>query len=147
MNLKKQIRQWLMLENPFISQYLTPFADLILRLVASGMMMTHGYNKLMRYSSVASSFPDPIGLGPVFTMILAILTEFFLPIFIILGLFTRWAALGTFVTMMVAGVVYHFEDPFVKKELALLYALVFFVLFLKGSGKWSLDSWIKKRWF
>jgi putative oxidoreductase len=41
--------------------------------------------------------------------------------------------------MAVAVFFAHAGDPFARKELALLYLLIFSVIFILGAGKYSLD--------
>lgn len=119
-------------------------SSLSLRVFSSSLIMIHGYGKLANYTNLSTVFPDPIGLGSECTLILAIFTEFILGIALLLGLFTRLAALGIFSTMCVAALIVHQADPFMKKELAILYALVFLSLMLQGGRRWSLDYYIKK---
>jgi putative oxidoreductase len=58
---------------------------------------------------------------------------------IALGLLTRpWAVLGA-ITMLVAGIIRHADDPFGKKELALVYFVMLALLFMLGPGRLSLD--------
>jgi putative oxidoreductase len=46
--------------------------------------------------------------------------------------------------MLIAAFVVHFEDPFGKKELAILYLLGFVLVMLFGPGKYSIDYYKKK---
>jgi putative oxidoreductase len=47
--------------------------------------------------------------------------------------------------MAVAAFIAHGDDPFSRKELALFYMVVYVVLLLTGSGKYSADSLISKK--
>lgn len=116
-------------------------ALLILRISAGSMMLfMHGLGKLQNFSTLSDSFPDPIGLGSTFSLCLAIFAELFCSAAVILGLKTRFAAVPLLITMLVAGFIIHADDPWSKKELALLYATSFAVLAIIGGGKFSLDS-------
>jgi putative oxidoreductase len=42
--------------------------------------------------------------------------------------------------MLVAAFIVHLDDPFKRKELALLYLVGFLVVLLMGPGKYSLDK-------
>ena len=97
---------------------------LVLR-VGAGLMMAfaHGWGKMIKFQEIAPRFPDPIGLGSHFSLGLAVFAEFFCSLLVVVGLFTRFAALNVVVTMLVAAFVIHAADPFAKKELALLYLL------------------------
>jgi putative oxidoreductase len=119
---------------------------LILRLGAGGFMLFgHGLQKLLSYSEMSAKFPDPIGLGSELSLILAIFAEFLCSALVMLGLVTRLAALPVCATMFVAAFLVHVDDPFAKKELALLYLVVFVFLALAGGGSFSLDSVIRRR--
>ena len=112
---------------------------LILRLTFSGMMLTHGIPKLLNLIQGDIEFGDPIGLGPTFSLILAVIGEAICPILIIFGIKTRIAAIPTIITMAVAAFIVHGSDPLGRKELALLYLFAFTVIALLGSGRFSLD--------
>ncbi len=85
-------------------------------------MLTHGYPKLMMLlDGRAESFPDPLGVGSLISLILAILTEVVASVFLILGLFTRFSAIALMITMVVAVFIVHSGDAFgnMEKSLAL----------------------------
>lgn len=116
----------------------------ILRVGAALMMLTHGWDKLSNYNAKLLSFSDPLGIGSALSLQLAIFAEFFCAIFLAFGLLTRLSLVPLMITMMVAGFVAHAADPFPTKEKAFLFLLIFFVLFLLGPGKYSVDGQIKK---
>jgi putative oxidoreductase len=47
--------------------------------------------------------------------------------------------------MAVAALIVHAGDPFKQKELALMYLVLYIVLFFIGSGKYSIDYFISKK--
>lgn len=113
---------------------------LLVRLCIGPFMLTHGIPKLMRFfGDDQVSFSDPVGLGMIPSLVLAIFAEVFCSVLLTLGLFTRWAALPLIVTMSVAALVVHLDDGFGSMEMALLYLLVYLFLFAAGPGKYSLD--------
>lgn len=112
----------------------------VLRIGASAMMLSHGIPKIERLFSETIEFADPLRLGVTVSLILVIIGEVIAPIFIIIGYKTKLAAIPAFITMLIAGLVYHFDDPFGTKEKALLYALIFIVVFLAGPGKYAIDK-------
>jgi len=115
-------------------------AILLVRVTVGLGMLTHGWPKLNRLLEGGEiSFGDPIGLGPVLSLILTVFAEFLCSIFIILGLGTRLASIPLIITMAVAAFVVHGPDPFQRKETAILYLVFYIVLFLVGSRKYSLD--------
>jgi putative oxidoreductase len=114
---------------------------LILRVVAGGMILLgHGWPKLMRFSDLSSRFPDPLGLGSTtLSLSLVLLAEVFCAVAVILGFATRLVAIPLVITMLVAAFIIHADDPWQKKEFALLYALPFLTLICTGPGKFSVD--------
>lgn len=120
---------------------------LILRLGTGGLMLTHGYPKLLRlFGGEDIAFADPIGLGQGTTLALAVFAEFICAILVIIGLGTRLAVIPLIITMFTAAFVIHAADPFQRKELALIYLVIFTVLLITGAGKHALDyHWLKKK--
>lgn len=113
---------------------------LIFRLGISALMLTHGYPKLVRFfGSEEITFGDPLGLGQVTSFFLAVFAEFVCSILVILGLGTRLAVIPLIITMAVAALIVHSDDPFMRQELPLLYLTGYILLFFTGSGKFSLD--------
>ena len=85
-------------------------------------------------------FGDPIGLGPEVSLVLVAFAEAICGLLVILGLGTRWACIPLIIAMFVAAFVAHAADPFGTKEKPLLFLIIFVVLLLTGSGKYSMDS-------
>ncbi|MGX1930014.1 DoxX family protein [Flagellimonas sp. 2504JD4-2] len=112
----------------------------LLRIVPSALLMTHGYPKLQKLISGDTEWLNPIGIGQAPSLFLAMLGEFICPILIIIGFKTRWAAIPSAITMFVAAFIHHASDPLGKKELALVYFVVFVVIYLLGPGKYSVDK-------
>ena len=114
---------------------------LILRVVAGGMILLgHGWPKLMRFSDLSSRFPDPLGLGSTtLSLSLVLFAEVFCAAAVILGFATRLVAIPLVFAMLVAAFIIHADDPWQKKEFALLYALPFLTLICTGPGKFSVD--------
>ena len=83
-------------------------------------------------------------MGPKFSLMLTIFAEFFCSILIVLGLFTRYAAIPLLITMIVAVFVIHAEDEIGDKEMAIIYLAVYVILILNGAGKFSVDKFISK---
>lgn len=114
---------------------------LVLRAGSGGIMLiAHGWSKLMRFSDLSDSFSDPLGLGPLPSLVLTIFAEAICSALLVLGLFTRAAALPLLITMLVAAFVVHGDSPFGKKELALMFALSYAAVFALGPGRFSIDA-------
>lgn len=116
----------------------------MLRIGTALMMLTHGWAKISDFTGYLAKFSDPIGLGPAVSLQLAIFAEFFCAILLALGFLTRLSLIPMMFTMLVAGLIAHAGDPFSSKEKALLFLLVFVVLFLLGPGKYSVDAHIRE---
>jgi putative oxidoreductase len=116
---------------------------LALRLGGS-LMLLHGWPKMMNYSEYAAKFPDPIGLGPDFSLILTVFAEVFCTVFIALGLFTRFAAIPLIITMLVAALIVHSGDPIGDREASIGYFLLYTAIFFLGAGRYSLDNAFRK---
>lgn len=124
----------------------TDIALLLLRLGVSGMMLTHGIPKLIRlFGSGPIQFGDPIGIGVEASLTLTVFSEVICSVLILVGLGTRLASIPLIITMAVAFFIVHAAHAFERKELALFYLIVYIVLLLTGSGKYSLDHYLLKR--
>lgn len=125
----------------------TDLALLILRLVFGlAMVYGHGWGKLMRFfGDDPLKFGDPIGIGPVPSLVLVTLAEFLCAVLLTFGLFTRWALIPLIIAMAVACFVAHGGDPFGKMEKSLLYLSVYIALFFTGPGWYSLDRMLFKK--
>jgi len=118
---------------------------LLFRVTVGASMLTHGIPKLQTLLTAPEiQFPDPLGVGPVASMALAVTAEALCSVALILGLLTRLALLPLMFTMGMAFFVIHSGDPFSARELAALYFLVFSTLWVTGPGKWSLDALISR---
>jgi len=117
---------------------------LVLRFIPSIMMIyNHGWSKITagyeKWERLGAALTDFIGLEflNVFFGFMAALSESVGMIFLVVGLFTRPAALLLSFTMFVASVNHIVDGEF--PELAILYLLIMLVLFICGPGKLSLD--------
>ena len=115
-------------------------ALLILRVVFAGSMLYgHGLSKFNKLIEGDFSFANPIGIGEAPTLILAVISEFVAPIFILIGYKTKFFSFFPAATMFVAAFIVHMGDPFGRVEKALLFLAVFVILMLTGPGKYSID--------
>lgn len=120
-------------------------ALLVIRLGAGGMMLTHGIPKIGRlFGEGPIRFADPFGLGPEISLVLAIFGEVFCAILVMVGFKSRLATIPLILTMLTAAFYAHWNDPFGKKELPLLYVCVFLGILAFGAGKYALDAFKKK---
>ena len=112
---------------------------LVLRLSAA-LLMVHGWGKLMKLIDGDTVFADPIGIGPLPSLILATFAEFFCALAVLVGFKTRWAAIPPLIAMLVAAFIHHASDPWRTKELAVAYAVIFLALVFTGGGQYSVDA-------
>lgn len=86
--------------------------------------------------------PDLFGIGKAPTLALATFGELVCATLVVLGLFTRFAALCVCITMAVAlSMVHKFQFAGAQSgEMAFVYLGAFFVLVLAGGGKFSVDA-------
>lgn len=119
---------------------------LILRLTTGiTMLVAHGLPKLERLmGSDEITFPDPIGVGTVASLSLAVFAEVFCSGLLILGWYTRIALVPLIITMGFAFFDIHIADEFSRMEKSMLYGLMYLVLFLSGPGKYSVDGRFRK---
>jgi putative oxidoreductase len=129
-----------------MSSKLNDLGLLWLRVLTGAGLMVHGYQKVFQggvpglAKMVASfGFPQP----EVFAWAAA-LSEFAGGLFIILGLYTRLAALFAFITMSVAAFIALKAKPFETRELALAYWTLSGTLVFLGGGSISLSSKLGK---
>jgi len=119
------------------------FALLVLRLwIGMQMLLLHGTDKLMNFTTAVPDFPDPLGIGRTASLVLAVFAEVFASLLLVLGLFTRFSALVLIINMTVAFVCVHKGALSGEHsgELAFLYLLAYVVIFLAGPGRVSADK-------
>jgi len=119
-------------------------AMLFLRLAFGILMMNHGYQKLLHFADKQHSFMNFLGMGSTLSLALVIFAEFFCALFIMLGLFTRLAAIPLIIATCVMIFKVHNGDVFGDGETTALYLTGFLVLLLVGPGRVSVDSMIGK---
>ncbi len=117
---------------------------LVLRVVfAASLIGAHGWGKLTRLVE-GGGFPDPLGIGSQASLGLAVFAEVFCALLVLLGIAARPAAAVLVVLFVVAFFVVHGDDPFAKKELALVYLAAFATVLLTGPGRYSLGRLFRR---
>lgn len=121
----------------------TDLALLVLRLwIGGSMFVLHGWSKLTGFGEKSEKFLNLFGIGSAATLGLAIFGEVVCSVLLFFGLFTRFAALAGIMTMIVAFVIAHkavLSGPG-NGEMAFIYLSTYFVLFIAGPGRFSIDA-------
>ena len=120
------------------------FALLLLRLSLGGLMIPHGYQKLMNFAAKSSGFTDPFHIGGPASMGLTIFAEFFCAIFILVGFATRFSCIPLIIAMAVAVFHAHKGQILGDAETATLFMMGYTALLFAGPGKFSVDRLIGK---
>lgn len=121
---------------------------LLLRLTFGGLMLLHGYPKLVKLFSQPLSeitFADPLGLSPAISLILTVLAEFLCAIFVLVGFRTRLATFPLIFTMAIAALVVHAGDSLKDREMALLYLSGYITIAILEGGKYTVDTLMGKK--
>ncbi len=127
-------------------------AVVILRVVVGTVFIAHGSQKVLGafggygLEATVGYFAKNLGI-PVFFGYLASFTEFFGGIFVLIGFLTRPAALGIFITMVVAFTVHLPAGFFLPNGFEFTFVLGFIALIvlLFGAGELSLDNYLYKK--
>jgi putative oxidoreductase len=129
------------------------FGLLAVRLALAVVFMAHGGQKLFGWFggpglSGAVQFMGSMGI-PAFFAYLAVFTEFFGGLALLVGLFSRLASLGLFITMIVATVKVHLANGFFLSgpdgktgfEYNLVLLLISLAVILTGPGRLAVGDW------
>lgn len=117
---------------------------LVVRVFFGVLFFTHGVEKLYNFNELSLTYPSVLGFGSYMTLMVTIFCEFCCSLFLISGLLERVMVLPMIVAMGVAFFDIH-DAILPEGELALIYMIVFLVLFLTGPGRYSLDYLIDMR--
>ena len=120
------------------------FLILVVRVFFGVLFFTHGLDKLMNFNSIVGTYPDVLGFGSYMTLMVSIFCEFCCSLFLIAGLLVRIMTVPMIISMGVAFFDVH-DAMMPEGELALIYFIVFIILFLTGPGKYSVDYLIDKK--
>ena len=117
-------------------------ALLFLRITLGGALVAlHGWGKFTAFPALVSDFPDPLGLGRHFTLIVTVAAELFLGLMLMAGILTRLVSALLIIFMLVIFFRVHggaVSAP--GAELSLLYVFGLGALLLAGGGSFSADE-------
>lgn len=124
----------------------TGIALLVARIGIAVLMLTHGIPKLMMlFSGAPVQFPPVMGMSAELSLGLTVFAEVLCSVFLLTGFATRLATIPLIITMLVAVLYIHAADPLARQEPALQYLLVYIVLLILGSGKFSIDYLLQRK--
>ena len=126
---------------------------LIARILVGWLFWTNGWAKLMNMQGAVNYLTSLRVPNPGFWAWPAMLGELAIGVALILGIATRYAALFTFVYLIIATALAHryWEYPAAQvgaqyahfcKNLGLMGATL--LLYLEGAGRFSLDAWLRR---
>ena len=102
------------------------------------LFFIHGVDKMMNFSTLSETFPSVLGFGSYMSLMVAIFCEFCCSLFLIAGLLQRLILIPMIISMGVAFFDVH-DALLPGGELALIYLVVFIILFFTGPGRYSID--------
>jgi putative oxidoreductase len=130
------------------SEILAPLFDLGLRLMLAEVFFKSGLTKIKNWDSTLYLFSDvyqvPL-LNPEFAAYLGTGAELVLPVLLVLGLFTRFAAAGLFILNGVAVISYYSELSEAGLNQHIYWGLLLLVLLLLSNKIYALDTLIQRR--
>jgi|HubBroStandDraft_2_1064218.scaffolds.fasta_scaffold980604_1 putative oxidoreductase len=121
---------------------------LVIRVIVAGtLVLKHGWEKAFDFHTMVTNtklpFPDPFHLGVTTSLTIALISDFYCGIFVVLGLGTRFAAAFSFTSIMVAFITVHHFEYFGPRadhgEIIILMLGVLAGLIASGPGRYSLD--------
>lgn len=120
------------------------FLILVMRIFFGVLFFIHGLDKLMNFNTLVNSYPSVLGFGSYMTLMVNIFCEFCCSLFLIAGLLVRLMTIPMIIAMGVAFFDVH-DAMLPEGELALIYFIVFIILFILGAGRYSIDYLIDKK--
>ena len=120
----------------------TDLAILLLRIVFGGLFIWHGWMMADNYSQYQPMTQDIIGIGTKLTYDLPMIFELVCGTCIVLGFMTRLMVIPIAIIITIAYFIAHKKDMFMMKTFPFLLMCLAPVVFILGSGRYSLDNLI-----
>ena len=111
---------------------------LAVRVFFGVLFFIHGVDKMMNFTALSESFPSVLGFGSYMSLMVAIFCEFCCSLFLIAGLLQRLILIPMIISMGVAFFDVH-DALLPGGELALIYLVIFIILYFTGPGRYSID--------
>ena len=109
------------------------------------LVLVHGLPKLAALSDVAPSFPDPLGIGVVPSLLAAGAAEVVGGVLVAAGGMTRLACVPIMGSLAVATWIVNGGQPFLFQEKPFVFLMAYVALFLAGPGRFSVDWLVARR--
>ncbi|MEM5294092.1 DoxX family protein [Burkholderia sp. JPY481] len=114
-------------------------ALLFLRVSASVLLLiVHGLPKVLHIGAQLGAIEDPLHLGSAFTLAFAIFAEVVCPVLMIVGVFTRLAALPILVVTVVALTLVHPDWSLEQAQFAWMLLILFGTVAIGGAGRYRI---------
>src|SRR5262245_53370582 len=129
---------------PGINSPMANLGLLVLRVwLGIALLLNHGWTKLAHFGEMSQQFPDLLHVGSsAVNLALAVFAEFVCSALLVVGLFTRFAALVLTINMAAAFFLAH--KMALKGEhsgeLAFIYLAGYVALLIAGPGRYSIDA-------
>jgi putative oxidoreductase len=112
------------------------------------LFIKHGYEKIFMFSEMSQYFFDPLHIGHVPSLIIAMISDAICSFLILFGIATRWACIYVFCNIFVAWALCHHFIFFGRTvgdhgEIIVLYLIFLTGIFIGGPGKYSVDARLK----
>lgn len=111
---------------------------LVMRVFFGVLFFVHGLDKMMNFNTIVATYPSVFGFGSYMTLMVNIFCEFCCSLFLIVGLMVRLTTIPMIIAMGVAFFDIH-DAMLPEGELALIYFIMFIILFIVGPGRFSID--------
>ena len=144
--LKSSMQIYCMIEK-FLA-YLKPVADMVLKLWIANVFFKAGLTKVESFDTTLMLFEDeyavPI-LSPVVAAYVGTVAELVLPVLLVVGLGGRLVPLALFAFNIVAAISYpDLSNAGIQDHI--IWGIMLLVLIANGSGRFSLDTFIRSKW-
>lgn len=112
---------------------------LCLRLFFGTMFLLHGLEKVYNYTELCFVFPDPMNIGSEISLLFVIFAEMLCSIGFIIGALYRLSMIPMLIVVITAFFHIH-NASIIQGELAFIYLIVFFIMYISGPGQYSIDA-------
>lgn len=107
--------------------------------VATQLLVVHGLEKLHPDPGYSAAFPNPFGWPEELNYCIALAGSLYFPVFIILGVLTRLAALPALAVTATGYFIVHAGESATMREIPFMYSTCLVLIVLLGAGRYSID--------